>query len=102
MGVPSYDIKKLLKEHKLDDVIPKMEENFINDKQFWGLAEETFEKLFEITKFGPRKKLMDRIKEIKDTLKKQFDANEKIIKNSKNKIDSAAVKLLLTKVESKV
>lgn len=55
-----------------------MEENFITDKLFWGLAEGTFENLFEVKKFGPRKKLIDRIKEIKDTHKKQFDADEKI------------------------
>lgn len=102
MGVPSYDVKKLLKEQKLDDVIPKMEENFITDKQFWGLAEATFQTLFEIKKFGIRKKLMDRIKEIKDAHKKQFDADEKIKEKNKNKIDSSAVRLLLTKVESKI
>ena len=50
----------------------------VTDKLFWGLKEEIFEKVFEIKKFGPRKKLMDRIKEIKDAHKKQFDVYEKI------------------------
>jgi hypothetical protein len=65
-GIPKYDIKKLLTEMGHKENIEKLEENQIEDEEFWNLVANSYETHLEIKKFGQRFLLEDKVKEIKE------------------------------------
>jgi len=77
-GHPKYDIKKLLEEQDLKDMIPKLDENKIDDELFWQLEEKEFSEKLEVKVFGQLKMLMAKIKEIKDDHAKSMEEKDKL------------------------
>lgn len=77
-GYPKYDIKKLLEEQDLKDIIPKLDENKIDAELFWQLEEKEFSEKLEVKVFGQLKMLMAKIKEIKDDHAKSMEEKDKL------------------------
>lgn len=96
IGLPNEDIESLLKEFKCDDAILKIKEHDIDKEQFWELEEEDFEKLLEIKIFGRRKKLVEKLKQLKEDHHKEMEELKKL----EDEVDKSGVVDLLKRQSS--
>ena len=73
IGIPTEDIKEILKEAECEDAIPKLEEHSIDAKVFWTLGDADFEELLGITSFGKKKTLSKNMNEIRKKHEEERD-----------------------------
>ena len=77
VGVPTYDVKQLLKELQLEDVLVKMDEHELDSELFWQLGDGDFKDMLDIKLIGQRKKLVQRVAEIKEEHEKAMELKHK-------------------------
>lgn len=77
IGLPTYDVKQLLKELQLEDAIVKMDEHEIDKESFWALGDGDFKDMFDIKLIGQRKKLVNKMAEIKEDHEKAMELKHK-------------------------
>ena len=58
IGLPTYDVKQLLKEFQLESALAKMDEHEIDSEIFWELGDGDFKDMLDIKLIGQRKKLV--------------------------------------------
>lgn len=76
-GQPDHDIIQLLEEFKVENPKAKLEEHQIDKEIFWNMGEGNFEAQFDLKKFGSRRRLAQRMAEIKEEHKKAMEQKDK-------------------------
>lgn len=76
-GNPDYDITKLLEEFKVEGIEEKMKKAKIDKELFWQMNEGELGECFDIKKFGTKRRLHQKIEELKEEHKLKMEKKDK-------------------------